>query len=89
MTLRVNVLLWGMATNRYDRRSITSRANLGDHIPERIDAADETVVLSVRLSRRERDRLDREADANGNTLSQHVRNLLTNGYEGEPIRLPR
>ena len=78
-----------MTTNRYDRRRLTSRANLGEHIPQRIDPTDDTVVLSVRLSRRERDRLDREADANGNTLSQHVRNLLTDGYDGDPVRLPR
>lgn len=78
-----------MSNHHVDRRSLTSRANLGEHVPERIDPAGETVVLSVRLSRRERDRLDREADANGNTLSQHVRNLLTGGYEGDPVRLPR
>lgn len=73
---------------RRDGRSETSRANLGSHVPARL-SDDETVILSVRLSRRERDRLDREAAANGNTLSQHVRALLTDGYEGDPIRLER
>ena len=66
--------------NRADR--------LGAWRNERIDPDDETVILSVRLSRRERQRLDDDAAANGNTLSQHVRNLLTDGYEGEPVRLP-
>ena len=74
--------------NTRDRRSLTSRANLGDHLNQRVDPDDDTVVLSVRLSRRERQRLDDEAAANGNTLSQHVRNLLTDGYEGQPVRLP-
>jgi hypothetical protein len=61
---------------------------LGPWRNERIDPNDETVVLTVRIARRDRDRLDAEASANGNTLSQHVRNLLLGYYEGDPVRLP-
>ena len=72
-----------------DRRSQTSRANLGEHVPERIDPGDETVVLTVRLPRRTLDELVRHAEHFGVSRSEAARDFIAYGLAhasplGEP-----
>jgi hypothetical protein len=56
-----------------DRRSHTSRANLGDHVPPPRDPNAPTVVVGVRLSRDEVAELDAEVERSGLTRSDIVR----------------
>ena len=56
-----------------DRRTQTSRANLGDHIPEALDPTG-TVVVAVRLPRATLEAIDR---ARGNrTRSEYLRVII-------------
>jgi hypothetical protein len=57
-----------------DRRSVTSRANLGKYIPEALDR--EVVVLSARVPARVAAGVDREARAAGLSRSGWLRALV-------------
>jgi hypothetical protein len=58
-----------------DRRSETSRANLGDHIPEALDPQG-TIVVGVRLPRSIVHEIEALAKAHELTRSQAIRDLL-------------
>lgn len=59
-----------------DRRSQTSRANLGKHIPEAL-APEGTEVIAIRLPKRDALRLRAAAKHQGITLSEYIRRILT------------
>lgn len=58
-----------------DRRRETSRANLGDHIPEALDP-NGTIVVGVRLPRNMAAALDRIAERDGVSRSQVARDCI-------------
>ena len=60
-----------------DRRSLTSRANLGKHIPEALDP-DGTIVVGVRLPARLVAEIDAEAKREDMTRSEYIRDCLIN-----------
>ena len=62
-----------------DGRSRTSRANLGEHVPDRLDPLDETVVLTVRMPRRLLDEIVRHADCFGMSRSAAARDCIIHG----------
>ena len=65
------------AIARQDRRSETSRANLGDHVPARIDPTAPTVAISTRLPQWAYDDIVAHAEAFGLTKSEALRDLVT------------
>jgi hypothetical protein len=58
-----------------DRRRITSRPNLGDHVPDPIDP-NGSVVLTVRVSPATAAKVRQAADDAGISVSQFVRFFL-------------
>lgn len=63
-----------------DRRAITSRANLGEHIPEAL-SREGTTVIAIRLPKSEAQAIQRAAKRAGLTVSEHVRRLINQGAE--------
>jgi hypothetical protein len=61
-----------------DRRRETSRANLGDHIPEALDPRGATVV-AIRLPTATVEAIDAIATSNGVTRSEVLRSLIDFG----------
>ena len=61
-----------------DRRSETSRANLGQHVPEALDP-DGTVVVAVRLPRDLLHKIDNSFAPGAMTRSEAMRELLWQG----------
>ena len=58
-----------------DRRSETSRANLGDHIPEALDPQGTTVV-ATRLTQHANTLLTEQATAIGITRGELIRRII-------------
>ena len=58
-----------------DRRSETSRANLGDHIPQALDP-NGTTVVATRLPQHAANLLAEKAAAQGITRSELIRRII-------------
>jgi hypothetical protein len=61
-----------------DRRALTSRANLGDHVPAPLDP-EGSVMVGVRLPRHTVATIDQYADDNGMTRSEAIRYFIDYG----------
>jgi len=58
-----------------DRRAITSRANLGDHIPQALDP-NGTTVIATRVPRNTAQLLNEQAQAIGITTAALLRRII-------------
>jgi hypothetical protein len=63
-----------------DRRALTSRANLGHHVPQALDPQG-AIVVAIRLPTTTVEAVDAIATANGVTRSEVLRSLIDFGLK--------